>query len=104
MIENIDGNFARLLKALDDAKLSDNTIVLFLTDNGVGGVRLNAGLRNRKGAVYEGGIRVPCYVRWPGHIQPGPVDEQPAAHIDLTPTLREVCGVRPVCEPFPADG
>ncbi len=93
MIENIDGNFARLLKALDDAKLTDNTVVIFLTDNGVGGVRFNAGLRNRKGSVYEGGIRVPCYVRWPGHIRPGHVVEQPAAHIDWTPTLLAMCGV-----------
>ena len=72
MIENIDANFGRLLKALDDAKLADNTIVIFLTDNGPGGVRCNGGLRNRKGTVYEGGIRVPCYVRWPARVQAEP--------------------------------
>ena len=67
MIENIDVNFGRLMKALEEKKLAENTIVIFLTDNGPGGVRWNAGLRNRKGTVYEGGasFACPCYVRWP---------------------------------------
>jgi arylsulfatase A-like enzyme len=94
MIENIDVNFGRLLRALDDAKLADDTVVIFLTDNGPGGVRFNAGLRARKGTVYEGGVRVPCYVRWPGKIQPGHVEETPLAHIDMTPTLLAACGVK----------
>src|SRR5205823_7373646 len=94
MIENIDGNFARLLEALDDKKLAQNTLVIFLTDNGVGGIRFNAGLRNRKGTVYEGGIRVPCYVRWPGHAKPGTAIDTPLAHIDMTPTLLDAAGVR----------
>ncbi len=99
MIGNVDANFARLLKALDDQKLADNTIVIFMTDNGPGGVRFNAGLRNRKGTVYEGGIRVPCYVRWPASgVQAGAVIETPLAHIDWTPTLIEACGV-----PLPND-
>src|SRR5207248_617057 len=93
MIANMDGNFGRLMKALDDAKLADDTIVVFLTDNGPDTARFNAGLRDRKGTVYEGGIRVPCYVRWPGKVKPGRVVEQPAAHIDLTPTLLGLCGV-----------
>jgi arylsulfatase A-like enzyme len=92
MIENIDANFARLLKALDDKKLAENTIMIFMTDNGPGGVRFNAGLRNRKGTVYEGGIRVPCYVRWPARVKPGTVIDTPLAHIDMTPTLLEACG------------
>jgi arylsulfatase A-like enzyme len=89
MIENIDANFARLLKAV-----GDDTLVIFMTDNGPGGVRFNAGLRNRKGTVYEGGVRVPCYVRWPGKTRPGQVVEQPAAHIDLAPTLLHACGAK----------
>lgn len=91
MIENIDANFARLLKALTDAGAADNTVVVFLTDNGPGGVRFNAGLRNRKGTVYEGGIRVPCYVRWPAELTAGTVVSARAAHIDLTPTLVHAC-------------
>lgn len=93
MIENIDSNFGRLLKALEDAKLAENTIVIFLTDNGPGGVRWNGGLRNRKGTVYEGGIRVPCYVRWPAQVKGGRVIDTPLAHIDITPTLLAACGV-----------
>ncbi len=93
MIENIDVNFGRLMKALEDRKLAENTIVIFLTDNGPGGVRWNAGLRNRKATVYEGGIRVPCYVRWPAQVKAGRVVGRPLAHIDLTPTLLAACGV-----------
>ena len=93
MIENVDTNFGRLLKALDDKKLTENTIVIFLTDNGPGGVRWNAGLRNRKGTVYEGGIRVPCYVRWPAKVKAGHIIDTPLAHIDITPTILAACGV-----------
>lgn len=93
MIENVDANFGRLMKALDDAKVAGNTVVIFLTDNGPGGARFNAGQRNRKGTVYEGGIRVPGYVRWPGQIKPGHVVEMPTAHIDVTPTLLSLGGV-----------
>ncbi|MBN9519888.1 arylsulfatase [bacterium] len=93
MIESIDTNFARLLKAVADAGQLDNTIVIFLTDNGPGGVRFNAGLRNRKGTVYEGGTRVPCYVRWPGRVEAGRVIETPLAHIDIAPTLIEACRI-----------
>ena len=88
MIANIDWNFGRLL-----AKVPDDTLVIFLTDNGPGGVRWNAGLRNRKGTVYEGGIRVPFFVRWKGHISGGKTADTPAAHIDITPTILEACGV-----------
>ncbi|MCI0703713.1 MAG: arylsulfatase, partial [Planctomycetia bacterium] len=93
MIENVDTNFGRLMKALDDKKLADNTIVIFLTDNGPGGVRWNAGLRNRKGTVYEGGIRVPCYIRWPAKLKGGRSIDTALAHIDVTPALIEVCKV-----------
>ncbi len=102
MIANLDANFGRLMKALADKKLADNTLVIFLTDNGPGGVRFNSGLRNRKGSVYDGGVRVPCYVRWPAKLKPGTVD-QPAAHIDLTPTLLEACGAKPA-KPVSFDG
>jgi arylsulfatase/arylsulfatase A len=89
MIANLDANFGRLL-----AKVPDNTLVIFLTDNGPGGVRWNAGLRNRKGTVYDGGIRVPFFVHWKGKLQEGKKVDMPAAHIDIMPTVLEVCGVR----------
>jgi arylsulfatase A-like enzyme len=92
MVENIDTNFGRMLKALDDAKVADNTIVIFLTDNGPDSGRFNGGLRGRKASVYEGGIRVPCYVRWGEKLKPHTV-ETPLIHIDVTPTILESCSV-----------
>ncbi len=87
MVSNIDANVGRVLKALDDRGLAANTIVVFLTDNGPAFVRFNDGLRGWKGSVYDGGIRVPCYIRWPGHFPAGHAVDRIAAHIDLVPTL-----------------
>jgi arylsulfatase A-like enzyme len=92
MVENIDANVGRLLKLLDEKKLADDTIVIFLTDNGPQQLRYNAGLRGRKGSVFEGGIRVPFFIRWPGKYLSRDVP-QPAAHIDLLPTLAAACGI-----------
>lgn len=103
MIENLDTNFGRMMKALSDKGVADDTIVIFLTDNGPGGVRWNAGLRNRKGTVYDGGTRVPCYVRWPAQVKPKELDT-PLAHIDITPTLLESCGVPLPDIKLPIDG
>jgi arylsulfatase A-like enzyme len=102
MVSNIDDNIGRLLAKLDETQLTGETIVIFLTDNGPQQPRFNAGLRGQKGTVYEGGIRVPFFLRWPGHVMPGKVDQM-AAHIDVVPTLLEACG----CEPkaaAPLDG
>lgn len=88
MIANIDANFGRLL-----AKVPDDTLVIFLTDNGPGGVRWNGGLRDRKGTVYEGGIRVPFFVRWKGQFPGDRSLDVPAAHIDVMPTVLAACGV-----------
>lgn len=93
MVTNIDRNFGRLLDALDRRKLAQNTIVIFLTDNGPQQARFNAGMRGKKGTVYDGGIRVPCYIRWPGQVAEGRIVEPIAAHIDITPTLMEACGI-----------
>ena len=93
MVTNIDTNVGRILAALDARGVARDTIVIFLTDNGPAQVRFNAGLRGRKGTVYEGGIHVPCFLRWPGHLPGGTVVDRIAAHIDLVPTLLEACGV-----------
>ncbi|MDQ1257146.1 MAG: hypothetical protein QG656_1748 [Candidatus Hydrogenedentes bacterium] len=97
MVTNIDDNIGRILAKLDELGIEKNTVVIFLTDNGPQGsrkgVRYNAGLRSAKGAVYEGGIRVPCFVRWPGTLDAGKSIDRVAAHIDLLPTLLDVCGV-----------
>ena len=93
MVENLDENFARLLATLDRLKLRENTLVIFLTDNGAQQARFNAGLRGRKGTIYEGGIRVPAFFQWPARIAGQRTLDRIAAHIDLHPTLLEACGV-----------
>jgi arylsulfatase A-like enzyme len=93
MVTNIDANIGRLLKKLDELSLTEDTIVIFLTDNGPQQRRYNGVWRGLKGSVYEGGIHVPCFVRWPRRLTAGHSVEQPAAHIDIAPTLLAACGV-----------
>jgi len=92
MIEVIDKQVDRMLQFLDKKGQAESTIVIFLSDNGPATWRYNAGLRGKKSSVYDGGIRVPCFIRWPGKLNPHTVD-YPLAHIDLLPTLTEWCGI-----------
>ncbi len=96
MIENIDTNFGTLLKKLDEWKIADNTLVIYLaTDNGgTAGVKLfNAGMRGSKGTPYQGGTRAPCFFRWPaGGIPAGTQCDALSAHLDIFPTLAEITG------------
>ncbi len=94
MVESIDENVARLLAKLDELKIADNTIVIFLSDNGPASKRYNAGMLGEKGGIDEGSTRVPCFIRWPGRIKPGTVIKPIAAHIDVLPTIAEACGVK----------
>jgi arylsulfatase A-like enzyme len=93
MVTNIDDNVGRLLAELDARKLAEDTIVLFLSDNGSQQPRYSGGLHGLKGSVYDGGIRVPFFVRWPGRFAAGKKVARIAAHIDVTPTLLAACGV-----------
>ena len=94
MVENIDDNMGRLLKKVEELDLQENTIVLFLTDNGPNTRnRYNGGMKGHKGHVDEGGVRVPLFVRWNGHIKPDHVVDGLAAHIDLLPTLADLCDI-----------
>ena len=98
LVQNIDENVGRLLRYLDKLDLTDNTIVIFLSDNGAEGPqgsRFNAGMRGMKGSVHEGGVRVPMFIRWPGKIEAGKVLPQLAGHIDLLPTIAQLCEVDP---------
>ena len=96
MIENIDTNFGVLLKKLDEWKISDNTLVIYLaTDNGgtAGRSIFNAGMKGGKGTTYQGGTRAPCFFRWPaGKIPAGTDCAALSAHLDLFPTLAEISG------------
>ena len=95
MVENVDANVGRLLARLAERGLADDTLVIFLTDNGPAGRRYNGGFRGAKGSVYEGGIRVPCFARWPAGFAGGRAVERVAAHLDLFPTILAACGVTP---------
>lgn len=94
MVENLDDNIQRLLNTLDSLKLTENTIVIYLTDNGPNGVRYNGGMKGIKGHVDEGGIRVPFFIRWPGHLPEGRLIKEHASHIDILPTLLDLCGIQ----------
>src|SRR4051812_30894266 len=93
MIENIDRNVGKLLKWLEDNKLAENTLVIFMTDNGRATPGYNAGMRGNKSMVYDGGIKSPFFAYWPGKLEPGATSDRIAMHIDLLPTVLEVCGV-----------
>jgi len=93
MIDLIDQNVGRLLKRLDELKLSDDTVVLFMTDNGGVSKHFKAGLRSNKGSIFEGGVRVPLFVRWPGQFVAGGQIEAQCSHVDLFPTFCELAGV-----------
>jgi arylsulfatase A-like enzyme len=94
MLANIDENMGRLETFLRDSKLRDNTIVIFFTDNGgtAGVPAFNAGLRGKKTEYYDGGHRVPCFVRWPAGGWKARDISTPTQVQDIMPTLLEFCG------------
>ena len=92
MIENIDDNVGRVLAKLDELKLADNTIVMLFSDNGCQQHNgYNAGFQGWKGTPFEGGIHQFCYIRWPALLKAGHTVDRIAAHIDLAPTLLDLC-------------
>lgn len=103
MCENIDANVGRVLARLDELKLRDNTIVIYFSDNGPNSFRYNGGMKGRKGSTDEGGVRVPCLVRWPAKVKPGTVVKPICGAIDLLPTLTAAAGVSRVGDK-PLDG
>ena len=93
MISNVDKNVGRLFERLDALDLTENTIVMFLVDNGPNGRRYVTGFQGMKSHVHEGGIRAPFLVHWPAELTPGVRSAGPCAHIDVLPTVLEACGV-----------
>ncbi|TWT40169.1 arylsulfatase [Botrimarina hoheduenensis] len=93
MCENLDHNVGRLLEHVKTLGLEEQTIIVFLSDNGPNGHRWNDGLKGIKGSVEEGGVRSPLLVRWTGKIPPGRVVSTNSAAIDLTPTLTQLADI-----------
>jgi arylsulfatase len=97
-----DKNVGQVLQALDDLGMEDDTIVMYSTDNGP---HMNSWpdgamtpFRNEKNSNWEGAYRVPCMIKWPGHIKPGSVSNEIVAHLDWAPTLLAAAGVPDVKE------
>ncbi len=94
MVENTDTNIGRILKKLDDLGIADNTVFFFFSDNGgYGGATNMRPLRGCKGMLYEGGIREPMIVRWPGKIAAESSCDEPVISIDFYPTFLEIAGI-----------
>jgi arylsulfatase A len=93
MIESVDENFGRILAKLDELQLTSETIVIFTSDNGgLLSNTVNTPLRAGKGSAYEGGVRVPLMIRWPGRTRPASTCDTPVIGIDLYPTVLEMTG------------
>ncbi len=103
MCANLDDNVGRLLAHLDAKKLREDTIVIFLTDNGPQSFRFNGGMKGKKGGVDEGSVRVPFFLSWPTRLKTPRLVPQIAGHIDVFPTLMELCGL-PMPQTLPLDG
>lgn len=93
MLENQDRNVGRVLKKLDDLKLTENTLVIYFSDNGPNTFRWNGGLRGKKGSTDEGGVKSVCYLRFPAKIPAGKSVTEITAAIDLLPTLTSLAGI-----------
>ncbi|WP_291048335.1 sulfatase [Hyphomonas sp.] len=101
MLRAVDRSVGRIMEKLEEEGLADNTIIVFSSDNGAAGYigipEVNAPYRGWKITLFEGGIRVPLFMKWPAAIQPGTVVDEPVAHVDMMPTLAAVAGA-----PLPA--
>jgi len=93
MMTNVDENIGRLMDELKNQDLVDNTIVIFLSDNGPQQNRYKMGLRALKGSVYQGGIKSPCLIHFPGILPEKKEIATTAAHIDLLPTILDLCKI-----------
>ena len=93
MVESVDEGVGRVMKTLRELKLDDRTLVIFTSDNGgFAKATDNSPLRANKGSNYEGGIRVPVIIRWPGKTKPGSVSHEPVISTDFYPTILAATG------------
>jgi len=103
MLDSMDQVTGQMLKAIDDKGITDNTVVLFMSDNGGVSFANNGIYRGSKGSTYEGGIRVPAVIRWPDGIEGGRTIDAPMGYIDVYPTLKSIAGVT-TADPNSLDG
>lgn len=103
MMKSLDDGVGNIMKTLDEEQLSGKTIVIFTNDNGGERYSNNGGLANAKGSLWEGGIRVPAFVRWPGKIKAGTITQQIAITMDWTATIL-FAGAAKAHPNFPLDG
>lgn len=96
MVTNIDDNIGKLIQSLKDQGIYDNTILVFLTDNGPQQNRYKSGLRERKSSVFGGGVRVPCLIHYPNRFKENTELDLAIAHIDLLPSILDLCGLNKV--------
>ena len=94
MVTNVDRNVGRLQQKLESLGIVENTIVIFMVDNGPNSRRYVAGYNGNKSTVWEGGVRSPFFVQWPARLKAGHVSDIPSAHIDVLPTLLDAAGVK----------
>jgi len=98
LVESVDDSVGRIIRKLDDLGLRNNTVVIFTSDNGglvLDDVTSNLGLRAGKGSAYEGGVRVPLLIDWPGNTKPGSTCNTPVISPDLYATILAIAGVKP---------
>ena len=94
MVESVDDCAGRIMAALEKHGIADRTLIVFTSDNGgLMGPTNNAPLRSGKGYAYEGGIRVPLLIKWPGVVEPGTTSAEPVTSVDYFPTIAEVAGL-----------
>ena len=94
MITNIDENVGRLFKKLDQLEVRENTIVIYLNDNGPNSMRYVGNMRGMKTHIDDGGVRSPLVFHWPAKVKARKTSDELCAHIDLMPTILDACGVK----------
>ncbi|MCH7945945.1 MAG: sulfatase-like hydrolase/transferase [Armatimonadetes bacterium] len=94
MITNVDQNVGRLFDKLKELDVFNETLIIFLNDNGPNTRRYVQGMRGMKSEVYEGGVRSPLWLHWPGVLEEGRESDMVSAHIDVLPTVLEACGIQ----------
>jgi N-acetylgalactosamine-6-sulfatase len=96
MVECMDKGIGKILKTLNDKNITDNTLIIFMSDNGANKTGNNRPFSGYKGNLFEGGIRVPCIVKWPGVLEEGIVSNQACITLDFSRSIVRAAGTKPL--------